>query len=514
MDSINGKVNNSNNMKTYAEGNNSYVSPSTTDYLGRIQSSTEVMDFSDTEEVAVTDTEAHKIDVGGILKKTGATLGTGVVSVVEGADSLVEKVADFGVKIASKVVGLGARAIDAFNKNNPNYSSLEEKITNAANNYINVEHSKERADYFFDNTKIGNLLKENSYDYEKARDIGNKIGVATGCVVAAYGIATAVGAAIAAAPAVVAGGTATGGVAAAGGGLLTAGETIGLLPAATSATTALVTTGAAETALVPVAASATTALTTTGAVSTALTSAPAVTSALAPIASTAVGAAKALGDGMIYADFVDVTGKVAPFALKSAMGLLGKVGAVLGTVGIGSASLATLLNNKKSDTKIEQGLDKVSLANEGKPDSKRLDDYEEALVNEDPFADESDRISVKSSKYGKTFGTEPTFTIGYQTAYDANSGENAKNLNTTIMFDGNSVIKNFKAFDHDGNMVDVQVEINDNMSIDDVMNQAYKTSKEMGVDPSSLIANVTDQSGNSRAWVKASDIMPFNINNN
>ena len=97
MDSINGKVNNSNNMKTYAEGNNSYVSPSTTDYLGRIQSSTEVMDFSDTEEAAVTDTEAHKIDVVGILKKTGATLGTGFVSVVEGADSLVETVADFGV---------------------------------------------------------------------------------------------------------------------------------------------------------------------------------------------------------------------------------------------------------------------------------------------------------------------------------------------------------------------------------------------------------------------------------
>lgn len=82
------------------------------------------------------------------------------------------------------------------------------------------------------------------------------------------------------------------------------------------------------------------------------------------------------------------------------------------------------------------------------------------------------------------------------------------------MFDGNSVIKNFKAFDQDGNMVDVPVEINDNMSIDDVMNQAYKTSKEMGVDPSSLIANVTDQSGNSRAWIKANDITPYNINNN
>lgn len=415
MDSINGKINNSNKMKTYAEGNNSYVSSSTTDYLGRIRSSTEVMDFSDTEEISEEEQARIKAARLTAAKYVGITvLGCAAIAIAAPA-------------VFGALAGSGGLAA------------------------------------------AGGIAAE---------------GVASGT--AASGLLTA---------------GATEGAAGAAG-LLTAGESVGLIPAATSATSALVATGT-ESALAPAVSGA---IATTGIAETAST-------ALAPITSTAVGAAKALGESRLYVDFVDVTGKVAPFALKSAMGLLGKVGAVV-AAGIGMFSISKYLNNKKSDTKIEQSLDKVSLTNEGKPDIEKLDDYEEALVNEDPFADESDRISVKSSKYGKTFGTEPAFTTGYQTAYDANSGENAKSLNTTIVFDDNSVIKNFKAFDQDGNMVDVPIEINDNMSIDDVVNQAYKTSKEMGVDPSSLIANVTDQSGNSRAWVKASDIMPFNINNN
>lgn len=415
MDSINGKINNSNKMKTYAEGNNSYVSSSTTDYLGRIRSSTEVMDFSDTEEISEEEQARIKAARLTAAKYVGITvLGCAAIAIAAPA-------------VFGALAGSGGLAA------------------------------------------AGGIAAE---------------GVASGT--AASGLLTA---------------GATEGAAGAAG-LLTAGESVGLIPAATSATSALVATGT-ESALAPAVSGA---IATTGIAETAST-------ALAPITSTAVGAAKALGESRLYVDFVDVTGKVAPFALKSAMGLLGKVGAVV-AAGIGMFSISKYLNNKKSDTKIEQSLDKVTLTNEGKPDIEKLDDYEEALVNEDPFADESDRISVKSSKYGKTFGTEPAFTTGYQTAYDANSGENAKSLNTTIVFDDNSVIKNFKAFDQDGNMVDVPIEINDNMSIDDVVNQAYKTSKEMGVDPSSLIANVTDQSGNSRAWVKASDIMPFNINNN
>ena len=415
MDSINGKVNNSNRMKTYAEGNNSYVSPSASNYLGKIQSSTEVMDFSDTEEISEEEQARIKEARLTAAKYVGiAVLGCAAIAIAAPV-------------VAGALAGGGSLAA------------------------------------------AGGIAAE-----------GAASGAAAGGLLTAGATEGAAGAA----------------------GLLTAGESVGLIPAATSATSALVATGT-ESALAPAVSGA---IATTGIAETAST-------ALAPITSTAVGAAKALGESRLYVDFVDVTGKVAPLALKSASSLLSKAGAVV-AAGIGLFSLDKFLNNKKSDTDIEQGLDQIDsydTLEDNKPDT---DDYEEALVDEDPFADESDRISVKSSKYGKTFGTEPAFTTGYQTAYDANSGENAKSLNTTIVFDGNSVIKNFKAFDQDGNMVDVPVEINDNMSIDDVMNQAYKTSKEMGVDPSSLIANVTDQSGNSRAWIKANDITPYNINNN
>ena len=50
MDSINGKVNNSNKMKTYAEGNNGYISPSSNSYLDNIKAEVETIDF-DTDDI-------------------------------------------------------------------------------------------------------------------------------------------------------------------------------------------------------------------------------------------------------------------------------------------------------------------------------------------------------------------------------------------------------------------------------------------------------------------------------
>ena len=50
METINGKVNNSNKMKTYAEGNNSYISSSSNSYLGNIKAKVETIDF-DTDDI-------------------------------------------------------------------------------------------------------------------------------------------------------------------------------------------------------------------------------------------------------------------------------------------------------------------------------------------------------------------------------------------------------------------------------------------------------------------------------
>lgn len=60
MDAIKGKVNNSNKMKTYAEGNNSYISPSSNSYLGNIKTEVETIDF-DTDNVVDSEKVEEKV---------------------------------------------------------------------------------------------------------------------------------------------------------------------------------------------------------------------------------------------------------------------------------------------------------------------------------------------------------------------------------------------------------------------------------------------------------------------
>ena len=51
METINGKVNNSNKMKTYAEGNNGYISPFNNSYLGNIKTEVETIDFDTDNDI-------------------------------------------------------------------------------------------------------------------------------------------------------------------------------------------------------------------------------------------------------------------------------------------------------------------------------------------------------------------------------------------------------------------------------------------------------------------------------
>lgn len=51
MDAINENVNNSNKMKTYAEGNNSYISPFNNSYLGNIKAEVEKIDFDTDNDI-------------------------------------------------------------------------------------------------------------------------------------------------------------------------------------------------------------------------------------------------------------------------------------------------------------------------------------------------------------------------------------------------------------------------------------------------------------------------------
>lgn len=133
-------------------------------------------------------------------------------------------------------------------------------------------------------------------------------------------------------------------------------------------------------------------------------------------------------------------------------------------------------------------------------------DVDSILAEEDPYADESNKISSKPI-YGKTFGTEVKFTKGYNNVYDASSESNAINLNTNIVFDGNSRIKQVKAFDTNGILVDLHIDINDDMNIDDIMQKVYESAAAMGITDDKIIIDISDQNGNSRAWVRAEDIL-------
>lgn len=133
-------------------------------------------------------------------------------------------------------------------------------------------------------------------------------------------------------------------------------------------------------------------------------------------------------------------------------------------------------------------------------------DVDSILAEEDPFADESNKISSKPV-YGKTFGTDVKFTKGYNNVYDASSESNVINLNTNIVFDGDSRIKQVKAFDANGVLVDLHIDINDDMNIDDIMQKVYESATAMGISDDKIIIDISDQNGNSRAWVRAEDIL-------
>lgn len=133
-------------------------------------------------------------------------------------------------------------------------------------------------------------------------------------------------------------------------------------------------------------------------------------------------------------------------------------------------------------------------------------DVDSILAEEDPYADESNKISSKPV-YGKTFGTDIKFTKGYNNVYDASSESNVINLNTNIVFDGNSRIKQVKAFDTNGTLVDLHIDINDDMNIDDIMQKVYESATAMGIPDDKIIIDISDQKGNSRAWVRAEDIL-------
>ena len=145
-----------------------------------------------------------------------------------------------------------------------------------------------------------------------------------------------------------------------------------------------------------------------------------------------------------------------------------------------------------------------------KADTETMDfsdvNVDSILAEEDSFAVETNHISSKPI-YATTLGTEIKFSKGYSNVYDAANNSNSLNLNSSIIFDGTSRINKFKALDSNGNLVDLHIDVTENMNIDDIMYLVSKEAKNLEIDYDKIVVNVVDENNNSRAWVKASDIL-------
>lgn len=117
---------------------------------------------------------------GDALEKTGATIATAAVSLVEGVAKLGE---DFVDLFAFASAGIAT----VFTYADPN-SSYEEKkqmvesIWEDTRSFVSVNYVQSAFDSFYEKTAAGNWMKQNAYGFDTIREIGTEIGEVVGVV--------------------------------------------------------------------------------------------------------------------------------------------------------------------------------------------------------------------------------------------------------------------------------------------------------------------------------------------
>ncbi|MBQ6539385.1 MAG: hypothetical protein IJL76_03825 [Bacilli bacterium] len=163
-------------------------------------------DVQNVEMVSVDNVNTDSRFVDGI-KRTGATAATGILSVGEGVCIFGEALVDTGAIIGSGIVTpftwLGDKIFG---------TNHTEEMWSETRSFVSEEHVKNAFDNYYDNTDVGQALKNNAYGFDTVRSVGNEVGYIGGVV----GLT------------VLTGGVGTAGLGAAGGGLSMSG-TIGVI---------------------------------------------------------------------------------------------------------------------------------------------------------------------------------------------------------------------------------------------------------------------------------------------
>ena len=124
-----------------------------------------------------------------VFKRTGATVATGFLSLIEGLGLVGEGILDTGATIIGGATALGAGVYDMFN--GTNYSDA---IWDATKDFVKTNHVND----MFDSYLYGEPIKNNSFKFDQVRSVGNMVGETVGIIAgggtlkAVNGLSTAV----------------------------------------------------------------------------------------------------------------------------------------------------------------------------------------------------------------------------------------------------------------------------------------------------------------------------------
>lgn len=113
-----------------------------------------------------------------IFERTGATVGTAVVSVIEGIGMFGEGIVDVCTTVVSECYCQVRLVVD---------DDFTEKqadiIRESTRDVVSTQYVKNKFDSFYQESDVGAYLSENAYAFDAVRSIGNEVGIVVGAVV-------------------------------------------------------------------------------------------------------------------------------------------------------------------------------------------------------------------------------------------------------------------------------------------------------------------------------------------
>ncbi len=119
----------------------------------------------------------YKSDFFDGFVKAGATVATGVFSIVEGVGNFAESLVDAGTMLCA-----GLATPFTFIGDKIFGTNLTDKMWNGTKALVSKEHVKGWFDDFYENDTLGQAIKDNAYAFDTVRSVGNEVGYVAGVV--------------------------------------------------------------------------------------------------------------------------------------------------------------------------------------------------------------------------------------------------------------------------------------------------------------------------------------------